>query len=81
MYVSLTFWVFCRFVKNDSKFVSEQKVSLPRTRSLEDIIPGQLKKPAQIQVETMAIVRVLLEISLSGKTTATNRSIAIHTKL
>jgi len=58
-------------------------MSLPLTRSLEDTITGQLKKPAQIQVETMAIVRVLLEISPSfiGKTTATNLSIAIHTKL
>jgi len=69
--------------RNDSKFVSAQPVSLPRGTSFEDISSGKLKRPAQIQVETMAIVRILLEISPSfiGKTTATNLSIAIHTKL
>jgi hypothetical protein len=58
-------------------------VSLSRTTSFEDISDGELKKPAQIQVETMAMVRILVEMRLSfiGKTTATNLSIAIHIKL
>ena len=44
---------------------------------------GELSKPAKIQVETMAVVRIFGEIrpSFIGKTTATNLSIAIHTKL
>jgi len=69
--------------RNDSRFVSVQLVSLPRATSFEYFSSGKLTRPAQIQVETMAIVRILLEISPSfiGKTTATNLSIAIHTKL
>jgi len=69
--------------RNDSRFVSAQSVPLPRGTSFENISSGKLTKPAQIQVETMAIIRILLEISPSfiGKTTATNLSIAIHTKL
>ena len=47
------------------------------------ISDGELNKPAKIQVETMAVVRIFGEIrpSFIGKTTATNLSIAIHTKL
>ena len=73
----------CLLKRNDPIFVSVQVVSLPYATSFEDISSGKLTKPAQIQVETMAIVRILLEISPSfiGKTTATNLSIAIHTKL
>lgn len=56
-YVELAFW----FTKYDSEFTSAQTVSLSRTTSFEDISTGKLKKPAQIQVETIAIVRILLE--------------------
>ena len=47
------------------------------------ISDGELNKPANIQVETMAVVRIFRQIrpSFIGKTTVINLSIAIHTKL
>jgi len=69
--------------RNESTFVSAQAFALLRSTTFEYISDGILTKLAQSQVEIMASVRILFEISLSliGKTTATNLSIAIHTKL
>ena len=69
--------------KIDCSFAKLKNVVFPYSASPEDTSGGKEKKPSKTHVETIAIVRILLEISPSfiGKTTATNLSIAIHTKL